>query len=431
MVFCSVILGFWLSPSFLKEVIVDGSIDVDVYPVAIGMALSVGVSLLLMGFGERYIRLGGIEVCIRNSIAIIVGMAGFSAIYGLLTNQLYGRYVLMISLVLCCVLINVYRMIIDGLWVNDIKRILYVGGQGGWFVFNKMIKETAKDVDLIKAVECDFVNGNGNGLEYFVGICKNEGITDIVLEDVDKIGSEMSKVLMGCIRQGYNVLDISAFYEKYFRMVYMGGVTERWFWRFDSEFLQPTFYLIKRSMDVCVSLFGMMVAIPVGLVIALLIKIEDRGAVFYSQERTGLRGRVFRIYKFRTMKQDAELGGVKWAGVRDARVTRIGKILRLTRVDELPQFWNIFVGDMSFIGPRPERPEMITNIEKEVQYFDYRHLIKPGLTGWAQINYPYGASVEDAKNKLAYDLYYVKYASIFLDLIIMIRTVIAMVKGAR
>jgi lipopolysaccharide/colanic/teichoic acid biosynthesis glycosyltransferase len=144
-----------------------------------------------------------------------------------------------------------------------------------------------------------------------------------------------------------------------------------------------------------------------------------------------LHNQPFRILKFRTMRMDAEAGGAQWAKPGDDRVTWIGRLLRKTRLDEIPQFWNILKGEMSFVGPRPERPELIEAIEEKVPFYRYRHLIKPGLTGWAQINYGYGASIDDARQKLSYDLYYMKYGTVTRELHIMLRTIVAMVKGAR
>src|SRR3989449_767559 len=164
---------------------------------------------------------------------------------------------------------------------------------------------------------------------------------------------------------------------------------------------------------------------------AIAIKLESRGAVFYSQTRAGLHKQTFRIWKLRSMRVDAEKEGPKWGGGADERSNRIGKLLRLTRLDGVPQFWNIVRGEMSLVGPRPERPEFVEKLAKKIPFFNQRHLVKPGLTGWAQINYPYGASTEDALNKLKYDFYYVKNASLGPDAQIILRTIGAAMKGAR
>src|SRR5262249_29655017 len=162
--------------------------------------------------------------------------------------------------------------------------------------------------------------------------------------------------------------------------------------------------------------FALMVALsPLMLVTAIAIKLDSKGPVFYRQSRTGLNGVTFILYKFRTMVEDAEKSGARWAEENDPRVTRVGRFLRATRIDELPQLWNVLLGQMSFIGPRPERPDFNSELEAAIPYYDLRHLVKPGITGWAQVLYPYGASVEDAREKLQYDLYYIKNYSVMLD----------------
>jgi len=165
------------------------------------------------------------------------------------------------------------------------------------------------------------------------------------------------------------------------------------------------------------------------LIAAIAIKLDTRGPVFYSQTRTGLSGVTFRLYKFRTMVKDAEKSGPRWTKKDDPRITRVGRFLRSTRIDELPQLWNVLLGEMSFIGPRPERPDFNAELEAAIPYYDLRHLVKPGITGWAQVLYPYGASVEDAREKLQYDLYYIKNYSVMLDLVILIRTLRAVGRG--
>ena len=177
-------------------------------------------------------------------------------------------------------------------------------------------------------------------------------------------------------------------------------------------------------MDLILALFGLIVFLPAGLLIALLIKLESPGPVLYTQERVGLHGKKFRIMKFRSMKADAEIGvAPKWASENDPRITRIGQILRKTRLDEVPQLINILKGEMSFVGPRPERPYFVAELEQSIPFYSQRHVVKPGLSGWAQIRYRYGATLEDAIKKLEYDLYYIKNLSIFLDLMILLETV--------
>ena len=185
-----------------------------------------------------------------------------------------------------------------------------------------------------------------------------------------------------------------------------------------------TFVLIRRLISVTISLLGLMLTAPLLPFIMLLIKLDSKGPVFYTQTRVGKGGHLFKVVKFRTMRQDAEAAsGPQWAGNNDPRVTRIGKFLRSSRLDEIPQLWCVLKGDMAFVGPRPERPEFIAWLSKEIPYYGVRHMVRPGLTGWAQVKYKYGSTVEDAREKLQYDLFYIKNASIGLDLLIMFQTV--------
>jgi len=192
--------------------------------------------------------------------------------------------------------------------------------------------------------------------------------------------------------------------------------------------------MIKRSFDLLASLALFVVTLPIVLLAMLAILLESGRPVFYRQERVGQGGAPFTILKLRTMVQDAEGDGKpRWAGEHDARITLVGRFLRLSRIDELPQLVNVLRGDMSFVGPRPERPFFVRHLLEDIPYYDVRHSVKPGVTGWSQVRYPYGASVEDSLAKLQYDLYYVKNHSLFLDLLILIDTVhvVLLGKGAR
>jgi exopolysaccharide biosynthesis polyprenyl glycosylphosphotransferase len=182
-----------------------------------------------------------------------------------------------------------------------------------------------------------------------------------------------------------------------------------------------------------VALIGAILSLPLAIITAILIKLDSRGPVLYKQERVGRNGRTFMVMKFRSMRTDAEKDGPVWARSEDDRVTRMGRIMRKTRLDEIPQFWNILKGEMNFVGPRPERPHFVKQLAEEIPYYEQRHLIEPGLTGWAQIKYPYGSSIEDARQKLQYDLYYIKNQSLALDATILFETVktILFGRGAR
>jgi exopolysaccharide biosynthesis polyprenyl glycosylphosphotransferase len=187
--------------------------------------------------------------------------------------------------------------------------------------------------------------------------------------------------------------------------------------------LDTTQMRLKRLGDLLVSGSLLLLTVPILLMAALLIRLQDGGPVLYSQLRSGFEGRPYRIRKLRTMRVDAERHGAQWVGKGDARITPLGRLLRLTRLDELPQLWAVLQGEMSLIGPRPERPEFEEDLERQIPHYRLRHLLRPGLSGWAQVNFPYGASVEDAANKLSYDLYYLRNFSFWLDLLILFKTI--------
>src|SRR5581483_2730098 len=179
---------------------------------------------------------------------------------------------------------------------------------------------------------------------------------------------------------------------------------------------------VRRSLNVLAAVIGFVTSFPVWIVTAVIIKLESPGPIFYKQERVGKNGRTFTIYKFRSMRQDAELSGPVWAAKEDDRTTRFGRFIRKVRIDELPQFINVIKGEMAFVGPRPERPFFVEQLNELIPFYSQRHLVEPGVTGWAQVKYEYGASVEDALQKLQYDLYYIKNASLFFDLWILLES---------
>jgi exopolysaccharide biosynthesis polyprenyl glycosylphosphotransferase len=189
----------------------------------------------------------------------------------------------------------------------------------------------------------------------------------------------------------------------------------------------------KRLFDIAASGLLLVLTLPVIVLFALLVKLDSKGPAFFRQTRVGLYGQHFQLIKLRSMRADAEKDGAKWADKDDPRITRLGKFIRKVRIDELPQVWTVLKGQMSFVGPRPGVPGFVSDLEQELPYYAERHMVKPGITGWAQINYPYGASIEDARHKLEYDLYYAKNYTPFLDLLILLQTlrVVLWPDGAR
>ncbi|MCK5359938.1 MAG: sugar transferase [Gammaproteobacteria bacterium] len=254
--------------------------------------------------------------------------------------------------------------------------------------------------------------------------CTNNAITGVIVA-TDKIFNENEvSSLMGYRASGASLHEFTAFYEQFQFKVPVLHLKHGWFMQGGGfDLLQNAIGLkLKRVMDALLAVIMLIVLSPVFILTAILILLDTRGPVFYSQIRLGLNDTEFKVHKFRSMVIDAEKDGAKWAEDNDPRITRIGNFIRTARIDELPQLWNVLKGEMSFIGPRPERPEFIQQLEKEIPYYDLRHLVMPGITGWAQVMYPYGASVEDAREKLQYDLYYIKNFSLLLDFVILMKT---------
>jgi sugar transferase (PEP-CTERM system associated) len=230
------------------------------------------------------------------------------------------------------------------------------------------------------------------------------------------------------------VLDFLTFWERETGRIDLNAIEPSWLvysGGFRTSLLRR---LGQRSLDILVSTLGLVLASPLMLIVALLIKLDSPGSIFYRQERVGKDGQPFKILKFRSMHADAEEDRTpRWAERTDPRVTRIGRILRRSRIDELPQLLNVLKGEMSLVGPRPERPAFVSAFDRQIPFYAVRHSVRPGITGWAQINYEYAASLEDTKRKLEYDLFYVKNHSVFLDLAILLQTlrIILWQQGAR
>jgi sugar transferase (PEP-CTERM system associated) len=239
--------------------------------------------------------------------------------------------------------------------------------------------------------------------------------------------------LLECRLRGINVEEWPTFYEKQTGKILVANLRPSWLIFSDGFVKTETTRMVKRAMDIGLSLIGLVLSLPIMLVVGALVKLDSRGPMLFRQQRVGERGRIFVLNKFRSMSVDAERNGAVWAQQRDPRVTRIGRWLRRTRLDELPQFWNVLVGDMSFVGPRPERPEFVSTLQKQIPFYMGRHSVKPGITGWAQVRHHYAASVEDSMEKLQYDLYYIKNLSPLLDLVILMSTlqVVLFARGSR
>jgi sugar transferase (PEP-CTERM system associated) len=259
---------------------------------------------------------------------------------------------------------------------------------------------------------------------HLLDIVNKHKVHRVIVAMPDRRGTIPMQELLELRMQGVKIEEAASWLEKISGKIEVENLYPSWLVFGEGFRRSAVFRLVRRAISVSISLVGLVIALPLFPLILLAICLDSKGPVFYTQARVGKGGRIFKVVKFRTMRNDAEaLGGPQWAHNNDPRVTRVGRFLRSSRLDEIPQLWCVLKGDMAFVGPRPERPEFIEWLKKEIPYYEIRHMVRPGLTGWAQIKYKYGSTVEDAREKLQYDLFYIKNASIGLDLVIMFQTV--------
>jgi len=259
-------------------------------------------------------------------------------------------------------------------------------------------------------------------------VCENQKVDLLVVDEKQKNGElDILSILQG----GTRIISLIDFWERYLERIPPEEVDQSWLARVDLRMKNPFVHCMKRMTDLTIAIFGLLLFSPVLLVALLAIGFESGFPLFFIQKRTGYLGKTYSMIKLRTMSQDAEGEGAQWAQKEDARITFFGKFLRNWRIDEIPQFWNIIKGEMSVVGPRPERPEFLDKLCKEVPHWNSRHLLKPGLTGWAQIRFSYASDVNESKEKLAFDLYYLKNASMVLDIEIILSTLRSISKGSR
>jgi sugar transferase (PEP-CTERM system associated) len=260
------------------------------------------------------------------------------------------------------------------------------------------------------------------------------GIHEIIVAVRQQRGGVLPlRALLDCRLNGVQVTDLACFFERVHGQVPIESLKVSWLIYGDGYRQNWLRTFVKRVFDIVVSAGLLVLTAPVMVMAGTMIALESRGPIIYRQERVGRGGRPFTVLKFRSMAQDAEKDGARWAAVNDSRITRVGRLLRRTRIDELPQLLNVIRGEMSFVGPRPERPEFVAMLTEQIPFYAVRHSVKPGLTGWAQVRYSYGATIEQSVKKLEYDLYYVKNHTLFLDLVILLETVrvVLLGEGAR
>jgi len=376
------------------------------------------------------------EASYRSALAIFLGGTLSIFVFYLMPESAYGRGVMAIHMAIVWIFLNGWRWIYSFLFqtainAKKIPALILGAGSSGNAVY-ELLKSRFSPYEIKGFLDDDPAKKGLSMSPAVLGACdqlilisKKIGIHTAIMAIPKNRSNILVQSILKARMRGVEVLDSPDIFEHLTGRIPVQHIGDQWllfakgFYLLHKEYVQK----FKRLIDLTVSSLVLVLTAPLLGLTALAIRLESPGPVLYSQERVGKDEQNYTIFKFRSMRHDAEVTGAMWASENDSRITRVGKWLRSTHIDELPQLWNVFKGDMSFVGPRPERPEFVRMLEKELPYYFVRHSVQPGLTGWAQINYQYGASVEDALRKLEYDLYYVKNVSIFLDLKIILKTI--------
>ncbi len=296
-----------------------------------------------------------------------------------------------------------------GFWVN-------------LFIISSDDQNNKKELDRIRSLSRHPFDIH-TSFEKIYDVCFEKGIDKIVVCLDERRGGLPVDELLYCRMQGLDIVEGETFYEHLTGKIIVEKIRPSWL-IFHQGFRKSWHTLFfKRVLGILLASVGLILTLPLTVLVALAIKLDSKGPILFVQERVGKDGKVFRLYKFRSMKVDAEKDRPRWATKNDPRVTRVGRVIRKLRIDEIPQMWNVLKGDMAFVGPRPERPVFVQQLRQKIPFYDQRHTVQPGITGWAQICYPYGASEKDALEKLKYDLYYIKYMSTMFDFYIIFKTV--------
>ena len=415
------------------------------WPRALLFSAAMGVCLLAFGLysARQRARSGGIFV--RVAIAVLVGIFVTAACFYIIPDLWIGRGVVSLAAFTAAVIVLMVRLgfshLVD---TTPFRRRVLVYGTGQRATAVSQLRRRA---DQRGFVLTGFVRPEGEGLNVpearvldpegqLLSYCKQATIDEIVVAMDDRRRAFPVRELLECRMSGIDVIDLLTFLERETGRVRLDVLNPSWL-IFGKGFRRGSLRRFSSTLlDVFASLMLLVLSLPFILATIVAIKLEDgwRAPVFYRQERVGLGGRTFQLLKFRSMRLDAEADGqAQWAQKEDPRVTRVGAVIRKLRIDELPQLLNVLRGDMCLVGPRPERPQFVAELSETIPYYMQRHYVKPGITGWAQLCYPYGSSQQDAVEKLQYDLYYIKNSGFLLDLTILVQTaeVVIFGKGAR
>ncbi|KAF1722552.1 MULTISPECIES: TIGR03013 family XrtA/PEP-CTERM system glycosyltransferase [Pseudoxanthomonas] len=411
---------------------------------ALLVAVCLTGAMAAFGLYQVHMRHSRMDFFLRFLMSFVLGGIALVVLYYLVPQAYIGRGVLALSLLISAAGIVAVRMLSVSLFRTDVlkQRILVLGAGNNADLINSRMRRKA---DRRSFLVVGFVPVAGQPVvvrdELLVkppgtlaDLVEELQIDELVIAPDERRGGLPMEDMLQCVQHGVNVIDLSTFFEREAGMVQLNIVDPSWL-VFSGGFDYSTpRRLSKRFFDLLAAGALLVLAWPLMLLTALAVWAESGGPILYSQIRVGERGNHFKLTKFRSMRTDAEKGGVAvWASKDDDRTTRVGRFIRKTRLDELPQLFAVLRGDMSFVGPRPERPQFVDMLNDEVRYYRVRHCVKPGLTGWAQLRYPYGASVKDAEEKLKFDLFYVKNHGLVFDMMILLQTVEVVLfgRGAR
>ena len=401
------------------------------------------LSLMSFGLYQRRFRFAVEGMLLRLAMAFVAAAITLTLFYYVVPELLLNRGVFALSFIITAVLMNFTRIFfVRSIDKNILRRRILVLGAGPKAAQIPLQLRRRVDTQGFTIVGYVHVRGEHDVVDESMVLRPDETLLSIaksmeVDEIVVAVGERRRKGfpvhdLLDCKLSGFDVIDLLGFFERETGKIKLDILSPSWMIfsdGFNQSGLQST---QKRVFDIAVSLGLLSISWPIMIMVALAIKMEGKGkgSVFYRQIRVGQHWQLFNVYKFRSMGEDAEKGGeAQWAKENDDRVTRVGNFIRKTRLDELPQIFNVLKGNMSFVGPCPERPEFVTQLTEQIPYFAERHRVKPGITGWAQICYPYGASEKDSLEKLQFDLYYIKNYSLFLDLVIILQTAHSVIAG--
>ena len=412
-----------------------GAVDFDAQELgtrSLAFALVMILAMVAMGLYQRRFRFAVAGMLLRIVSALIGGTVAISMLYYAAPFLALGRGVLAITLLIATLLVLTARVVfIKTLNQDTLKRRVLVLGAGEKAA--QIPRHLRRRVDQQGFSVVGYVHVRGEHDVVDENLVLRPDVPLLALakelqadEIVVAVGERRRKTfpvheLLDCKMSGVDVIDLQGFFERETGKIKLDILNPSWM-IFSDGFNQSE--IPKRLFDIVISLALLAITWPLMLLVALAIVVESggRGPIFYKQVRVGQHWKLFHVIKFRSMRVDAEKGGAQWAKKNDSRVTRVGAFIRRVRLDELPQIFNVLRGDMSFVGPRPERPEFVTRLTEQIPYYSERHRVKPGITGWAQVCYPYGASEKDSMEKLQYDLYYIKNYSLFLDLVIILQT---------